>query len=94
MHWRRRLALNGLYWTSVFSMLLEVIENMERETGLEPATSSLGRRQQIGNKEYCVSVHLVLAIEITQFSLCAFARLLTEHKRSTRVDSCQIPRLP
>ena len=42
MHWRRRLALNGLYRTLVFSMALEVIEKMERETGLEPATSSLG----------------------------------------------------
>ena len=29
--------------------------------------------------------HLVLAIESTQFSLCASARLLTEHKRSTRI---------
>ena len=42
MHWRRRLALNGLYRTPGFSMRLEVIEKMERETGLEPATSSLG----------------------------------------------------
>ena len=42
MHWRRRLALNGLYRTPGFSMFLEVIEKMERETGLEPATSSLG----------------------------------------------------
>jgi hypothetical protein len=65
---------------------------LERETGLEPATSSLGRRQQLGNKEHYVSVHLVLAIEITQFSLCAFARLLTEHKRSTRIDPCFGPR--
>jgi len=84
MHWRRRLALNGLYRTLGFSMFLEVIEKMERETGLEPATSSLGRRQQIGNKEHYVSVHLVLAIENTQFSPCAPARFLTEHKRSTR----------
>ena len=34
--------LSGLYWTLGFSMSLEVIERMERETGLEPATSSLG----------------------------------------------------
>jgi hypothetical protein len=48
---RRKEAVNalekaigdcGLYRTLDFSMLLEVIENMERETGLEPATSSLG----------------------------------------------------
>jgi hypothetical protein len=28
---------------------------MERETGIEPATFSLGRRQSIGNKEHSVS---------------------------------------
>src|SRR5438094_6849003 len=48
--------------------------------------AGLGRRQQIGNKEHCVSMHLVLAIENTQFSLCALARFLTEHKRSTGID--------
>jgi len=42
---------------------------LERETGLEPATSSLGRRQSNGNKDNSVSWHLVLAIEITGFSL-------------------------
>ena len=36
------MALSGLYRTLDFSMPLEVIEKMERETGLEPATSSLG----------------------------------------------------
>ena len=35
--------LNGLYRTLDFSIPLEVIEKMERETGLEPATSSLGK---------------------------------------------------
>ena len=34
--------------------LLEVIEKMERETGIEPATFSLGNRQQIENKEHSV----------------------------------------
>ena len=29
----------------------QVIENMERETGLEPATSSLGIRSSFDNKE-------------------------------------------
>jgi hypothetical protein len=28
---------------------------MERETGIEPATFSLGSRQSIGNKEHSVS---------------------------------------
>src|ERR1035437_839202 len=51
----------------------------------EPATSSLGRRQQIGNKEHCVSWHLFLAIENTQFSPWALAQFLTEHKRSTTI---------
>src|ERR1022692_5288529 len=65
---------------------MQVIEKMERETGLEPATSSLGKRLSIGNKEHCVSWHLVLAIENTQFSLCALFTAQTEHKRSTRID--------
>src|ERR1017187_4592985 len=65
---------------------MQVVENMERETGLEPATSSLGKRLQIGNKEHCVSWHLVLAIENTAFSPCALFTTQTEHKRSTRID--------
>ena len=65
---------------------MQVIEKMERETGLEPATSSLGKRLSIGNKEHCVSWHLVLAIENTQFSLCALFTDQTEYKRSTRID--------
>ena len=80
--------LNVVQCSGRFSMASKLLI-LERETGLEPATSSLGRRQQIGNKEHCVSGHLVLAIEITRFSLWAFARLLTEHKRSTRVDLVQ-----
>jgi len=47
---------------------MQVIEEMERETGLEPATSSLGIRLSIDNKDDSVFVDLVLAIEITQFS--------------------------
>jgi hypothetical protein len=31
-------------------------------------------------------LHLVLAIENTQFSLCASYKTLMEHKRSTRID--------
>jgi hypothetical protein len=41
---------------------------MERETGVEPATSSLGKRLSIDNKQHGVFVDLVLAIETTQFS--------------------------
>jgi len=50
MHWRRRLALNGLYRTLGFSMRLEVTEKMEQETGLEPATSSLGIQASFESK--------------------------------------------
>ena len=31
------------------------LKELERETGIEPATFSLGRRQSIGNKEHSVS---------------------------------------
>ena len=44
------------------------VKKMERETGIEPATSSLGRRRSIDNKEHSVFVDLVLAIQDTQFS--------------------------
>jgi hypothetical protein len=33
----------------------------------------------MGNKEYSVFLHLVLAIENTTFSLCAFFSTQTEH---------------
>ena len=46
----------------------QVIEKMERETGVEPATSSLGRQLSIDNKEHSVFVDLFLAIEFSQFS--------------------------
>ena len=41
---------------------------MERETRFELATSSLGRRLSIDNKEHSVFVNLFLAIEFSQFS--------------------------
>jgi hypothetical protein len=44
------------------------LKNMERETGVEPATSSLGRRLSNDNKEHGVFVGLFLAIEFSQFS--------------------------
>ena len=44
---------------------------MERETGLEAATSSLGRRLQIGNEDYCVSCTSFLPVENSPvFTLC------------------------
>jgi hypothetical protein len=41
---------------------------MERETGFEPATSSLGIGLSNANKEHSVFVGLFLAIEFSQFS--------------------------
>jgi hypothetical protein len=41
---------------------------LERETGFEPATSSLGKRRSNDNKEHSVFVDLFLAIEFSQFS--------------------------
>jgi hypothetical protein len=38
-------------------------KELERETGIEPATFSLGKRRSIENREHSVSRHLVLAIE-------------------------------
>jgi hypothetical protein len=46
----------------------QVVEKMERETGFEPATSSLGRRLSIDNKEHSVFVGLFLATGLSQFS--------------------------
>src|ERR1017187_3312667 len=70
---------------------MQVIEKMERETGFEPATSSLGRRLSIGNKEHCVSSISFWRLRIACFSLCASVRPLTEHKRSTRIHGASKP---
>ena len=45
-----------------------MIEKIKREMGLEPTTSSLGKRLSIDNKEHSVLVDLFLAIEFSQFS--------------------------
>ena len=64
---------------------------MERETGIEPATSSLGIRQSIGNKEYSVSWHLVLAIEnyrvFTLGSLHGSNGAQTEHTNGNGINA-------
>jgi hypothetical protein len=54
----------------------QVIENMERETGIEPATSSLGKGTSIENKEHRVLVIFVPAIEDNGFSTSALPRSL------------------
>jgi hypothetical protein len=58
----------------------QVIEKMERETGFEPATSSLGKGTSIANKEHGVFVGLFLAIENSQFSFWASGERLTVFK--------------
>jgi hypothetical protein len=57
---------------------------LERETGIEPATFSLGSRQSIENKEHSVSRDLVLAIEITGNSQFHFFTAQMEQKWSRR----------
>ena len=54
-------------------------EVMERETGIEPATFSLGRRQSIGNKEHSVSCISFWRLRIPAFQ----SFLCTRIKRST-----------
>jgi hypothetical protein len=59
-------------------------KSLERETGIEPATFSLGRRPSIENKEHSVHLHLVLAIRNPGFLLWDFYASQMEHKWSTR----------
>jgi len=61
-----------------------LLSGLERETGIEPATFSLGNRPSIANKEHRVSGHLVLAIEITENLMFAPPRFRMEHKWSTQ----------
>jgi hypothetical protein len=46
----------------------QVIENMERETGIEPATSSLGIQLAFVNKEQMRPWRLILTIEVNGVS--------------------------
>jgi hypothetical protein len=48
---------------------------MERETGIEPATFSLGNRPSIENKEHCASGHLLLAMEFTGIRKACFLQI-------------------
>ena len=61
-----------------------LVDCMERETGIEPATFSLGKWPSIENKEHSVHPNLVLAIENTGFSKAAFSRMRIEQKWSRR----------
>jgi hypothetical protein len=57
---------------------------MERETGIEPATFSLGKWLKIENKEHSEFRHLFQAIEFTGNSQVFATRLLMEFKWSSR----------
>src|ERR1017187_662053 len=63
---------------------------MERETGLEPATSSLGKRLSIDNKEHSVLVGLFLAIEFSQFHFEHRERVLMVFNRCSRIRTRNI----
>jgi hypothetical protein len=65
---------------------------MERETGIEPATFSLGNRPSIENNEHSVSGHLVLATGITENLSFALSRIRMEHKWSTQ--TLEVPGVP
>ena len=62
----------------------QVIENMERETGIEPATSSLGKRSSVVNKglwrswrsTQCIEIHGVSSglVETRLNALIAFLK--------------------
>jgi hypothetical protein len=56
---------------------------LERETGIEPATFSLGNRPSIENNQHSVSGYLVLAMEITENLRFGSQEMRMEHKWST-----------
>jgi hypothetical protein len=62
---------------------LDLLEFLERETGIEPATFSLGRWLKIENKEHSEFRHLFQAIEFTGNSQVSATRLLMEFKWSS-----------
>ena len=63
---------------------------LERETGIEPATFSLGKRLQIENKEHSEFRHLFQAIEFTGNSQVFTTRLLMEFKWSSLAAELRI----
>jgi hypothetical protein len=52
----------------------QVIENMERETGIEPATSSLGIRRSFENKEQQRPLRCILTTKKTEKTTSASKR--------------------
>jgi len=67
---------------------------MERETGIEPATFSLGNWLQIENKEHSEFGHLFQAIEFRQNSQFSAAWRLMEFKWSSLITELDIDSNP
>ena len=67
---------------------------MERETGIEPATFSLGKWLQIENKEHREFGHLFQAIEFRQNSQFSAARFLMVFKWSSLATELNIDFTP
>jgi hypothetical protein len=67
---------------------------MERETGIEPATFSLGNWLQIENKEHSEFGHLFQAIEFKENSQVSAMRLLMEFKWSSLITELDIDSYP
>jgi len=67
---------------------------MERETGIEPATFSLGKWLKIDNKEHSEFRHLFQAIEFTGNSQVFETRLLMEFKWSSLATELNIDFTP
>ena len=72
-----------MLWVFQWGNVRNLLWNLEWETGIEPATFSLGNRPSIENKEHSGFSHLILAIENTGYSKFCLAESLTVFKRSS-----------
>ena|ERR1700686_4551228 len=68
-----------------WSGLMQVIEKIGAGDGTRTRDVQLGKTTANWKQRTLRFLHLILAIENTQFSFCALARFLTEHKRSTQL---------
>jgi hypothetical protein len=71
-----------------------VVEKMERETGFEPATSSLGDWAHIVNTDFSISGSDFKRRKITEFPTLCFDCLLMEYKWSTNKGDTHSPLKP
>ena len=76
-------------WTKLQGQLFAILFiYLERETGIEPATFSLGKWPSIENTEHSDSRHLLQAMEITGKAQPRFFTARMEYKWSTRDATC------